>query len=159
MITTAKTAKKAFRNFWLFLWNSMLIGEYGSIKAMDLQEKQTFRRICYSKVTIAILGILILLVARGTYGIYQKEKDTTAQRDMIQQQLATLEAREGVISGDVAALQTNAGLEKALRQKFGVAASGESVVVIVNASTTTATSTPPTPGFFQKVWNGVKGIF
>ena len=155
----AKKAKKTFKNFWLFLWNSMLIEKYDSIKAMDLQEKQAFRRICYSKVTILILVVILVFMARGTYAVYLKEQGAAQQRDMIKQQLATLDAREAVISGDVQALQTNTGLEKALRQKFGVAAVGESVAVIVDASTSVATTTVPQQNVLQKVWGAISDIF
>jgi len=113
----------------------------------------------YSKITIALMLVLLVFMARGTYSIYQKERDAAAQRDLMQQQFATLQARETVISADVQALQTNTGLDKALREKFGVAAAGESVAVIVDATATDATTAPPVQQtFFQKFWSAVTDI-
>lgn len=130
---------------------------------MELHEKQTFRRICYSKLMIAVLFIVAFLLIRGTYGIYEKAAETTRDRDRMQAKLAELQARQQVIDNQVDTLQTDEGLERALRQKFGVARVGESIALIVDSQSDATTTAPQerttTDKVLDTITSGVRSLF
>lgn len=130
---------------------------------MELHEKQTFRRVCYSKPMIIVLFVVAFLLIRGTYGIYEKAAETTRDRDRMQAKLAELQAHQQVIANQVDTLQTDEGLERALRQKFGVARAGESIALIVdsdeNATTTVSQEHTPTGKVLDTIMSGVRSLF
>jgi cell division protein FtsB len=126
---------------------------------MELHEKQLLRKICYSKVTIVILVILVLFLIRGVYGIYEKYQETDEVRDQAKSRLMELQAREKKIANDVANLKTDDGLDRALRQKFGVAKPDESVVVIVDSASSASSTVPVKEGFIDKTFDFFGSIF
>ena len=71
--------------------------------------------------------------------------EATQLRAEAEGRLADLESQQAKLEGDIEELETNRGMEAALRQQYAVAGAGEGLIVIVEsekASTRQASSTP-----------------
>jgi cell division protein FtsB len=124
----------------------------------EFQDRQKNRRRLYSKTTIAILVILLILMARSTWNIYQKEQESQQNKLEANKELAVVQARHDLLQSQINRLQTPAGQEEEIRQKYQVAKPGEDMVVIID-STTTSTSTPVQQGVFSGLWSTFVGLF
>jgi cell division protein FtsB len=113
--------------------------------------------VLYRVGLIALLALVAFVAVRGAWNMYGKMVRSKAEAAESQARYADLQAREAFVTGAIERLQTPYGVEAALREKYGVAREGESVIVIVDeedqakASSTATTSL----GF----WAGVKSFF
>ncbi len=123
------------------------------------QRPKTGRRL-YSKVAIAGLIILIALLIRPTWKIFEKSRESKENLKKAQTELAQLESRKQQLASDVAYLKTEHGRDQEIRNKFGVARDGETMIVIVrdnNEYKPVDIITPPR--FFRRVWSGFISVF
>lgn len=93
--------------------------------------KKHINNFLYSKWTILLLLAIIGFAAEATWGVYQKEKTSKANLERTEKELDRLIQREKKLKAEVARLQTDRGIEREIRSKFGVAKEGEQVVIIV----------------------------
>jgi cell division protein FtsB len=117
----------------------------------EFQEKKRFRRILYSKGTLAVLFILILFFARASWQLYKKERESAANAVQSQNALNRLEDRQKVLNDEIARLQTDEGVEEEIRAKYGVSKPGEQVLIIVDDKKATTTEEKPKETWWQKV--------
>ena len=96
--------------------------------------------------SVQILLVLILaLMAPSVARLYQQERAVAKEEAALQQELAALLARRDGFLADIARLETNRGVEGAIRERFGVVKPGEKVINLVGlpiATTVTATTSP-----------------
>lgn len=111
----------------------------------------------YSRPVLIVLLLILAWVLYGTWGIFQKERGSRANLVRVQNQLATLEARNRELSVDVARLSTEQGKEEEIRSKYEVSKPGEQLLVIVDKSTTATTS--PRQSGFGRLWSNFTSIF
>lgn len=125
-----------------------------------LKQRQKTRSWLYSKVTVAALAILLLLLIRPTWRIFMKSIESKNNLQQAESELADLESRKHELVRDVAYLNTDHGRDQEIRSKFGVAREGETMVVIVRNDIEMGPVEPTSePGFFRKIWSGFLGIF
>lgn len=122
----------------------------------EFQERKNRKKKLYSIWTLLFLLVVIFLLTRGVIGVYEKEKSTKIDLQHLESQKADLENRYDAISKQANTLQTEAGLETAIREKFDVAKKGEGVIIIVDK---TVEKQITKKGFVDKVWDTVKGVF
>lgn len=98
---------------------------------------------------LLVLGLVLLtaFVGHGSWSVYHKEQESRALRAEAESQLASLEAREMRLRGDIARLKSERGVEEALRAEYELGESGEEVLVIVEPS-----APPPEPKPRESVW-------
>ena len=125
---------------------------------MEFTDKQKIRRFCYSKVTIAIMMILVLMMIPGVYGIYTKVSESAQDRKAAEHELVDLEAREKMLLQKVERGNTDRGQEEQIREKFNVAKEGESVIVLVDKPVVASTSVNEA-NVFRAMWNTIKKAF
>ena len=114
----------------------------------------------YSKISLAGLAILLIVLIHPTWKIFQKSLESKSNLKRAEAELSDLEARKERLEGDVAYLNTEHGRDQEIRNKFGVALQGETMVVIVrDQSEKGQTEAVPPPGFFGRIWSGFLGIF
>lgn len=99
---------------------------------LEFQEKRKIRRILYSRPSVIFLCILVLLLMRSVWSVYQKNAESGAKADIAALELAALRERKDELAGALFQIGTERGLEEEIRRKFQVAKPGESVVVIVD---------------------------
>ena len=99
---------------------------------IPFQERKKFRKILYSKITLAVLFFVLFWVVRGAWAIYQKAEIARSERDIAARALAELEGRTTELKTSLARLKSTQGIEEEVRQKYTVARPGEEVVVVID---------------------------
>lgn len=127
-------------------------------RILDWRERTRLRRVIYAKPTIIILALLVALLTRGAWGVYQKSKEAVAKNEKAQDELAGLLAREEELKEDIARLSSAEGIEEEIRERFMVAKEGEKVMIITDLDkdsvhTVTVDDGPPT--FMEKMMGAV----
>ncbi len=101
---------------------------------LPFQGRRKFRKILYSKVTILVLLVILVFVARGAWRIHEKAIIARTERDQVALSLAEIEWRKVELEESLALRITDQGVEDEIRQKFTVARPWEEVVVVVDES-------------------------
>lgn len=99
---------------------------------IPFQERKKIRKILYSKMSLAVLAVLLFAVGRGAWSIHQKAGIAQAERDIAAHSLSELESRNTELQASLARLKSDRGIEEEVRQKYTVARPGEDVVVVVD---------------------------
>jgi len=86
----------------------------------------------WRRLIAVVLLLLIAIVLRGVWGVYQKEKESRELRAEALAKLDDLKKREYELRAEIASLKSNRGIEAELRERYDLAAEGEGVVVIVD---------------------------
>jgi cell division protein FtsB len=92
-------------------------------------------RLFTRRVGIAALVLLVVFAAAAVWNVYEKERESRALRLQVEGQLEDLRAREAKLNVDIAKLETDRGLEEALRDQYEVAKAGERLLIIVEPAT------------------------
>ncbi|MEI6490377.1 MAG: hypothetical protein WCO16_01290 [bacterium] len=122
----------------------------------EFQDKKKNRKRLYSIWSLLALLVVIVLFGKGVVSAYEKEKSTKGELNRLAAEKVDIERRYNNISKENETLNTNDGIESAIRQKFDVAKKGEGVIVIVDK---TVEVPEVKKGFMRKVWDSVKGVF
>ncbi len=123
---------------------------------MEFDEKRKLKRVLYSKPTIVLLVILIVLAARSTWGVYSKAKESEGNYELAEKQLEDLKVRQGNLQAEIDRLSSQSGVEAELRDKFRVAKAGEELAVIVEEEKTAQAEALPPETVWQRVWDWLK---
>ncbi len=83
------------------------------------------------RLILAALVIVVVSASWGVWSIYRKDQESARLNREAQAQLADLKARQTTLETDLGKLQTDRGMEEALREQYGVGKPGEGLVVIV----------------------------
>ncbi|OGG47876.1 hypothetical protein A3D66_01900 [Candidatus Kaiserbacteria bacterium RIFCSPHIGHO2_02_FULL_50_9] len=121
----------------------------------DFYERRKLRHFLYSKVFLLVLFLLIILLAKGVWGVYSSERDTSRKRVEKAAELQDLLDRQMALTAELQRLSTKRGIESELRQKYEVVKEGEEMIVLVQ---------PPKeniPGASENrnIWEWFKGLF
>jgi cell division protein FtsB len=98
----------------------------------DFQEKRRYRRLLYSKMTVALLFLLFFFVARGTWSMLSQERESRRNLDGLRPEMEKLELREAELASEIESLRTERGAEEELRSNFPIAMEGEGVIYIID---------------------------
>lgn len=99
-----------------------------------LRERNDPLRLMGRRLILAALAIAAVSLSWGVLNIYRKEQESARLNKEAQTQLADLKARETKLETDLGKLQTERGMEEALRQQYAVGKQGEGLIVIVEPS-------------------------
>lgn len=105
-------------------------------------------RLMWRRLLILIFFALLVVLARGVWGVYEKERDSRALREEAEIELRDLRMRGAELHSDISSLSTERGMEEALRRRFDLGKENEGVVVIVEPP---ASPPPPEPTSFERV--------
>ena len=97
----------------------------------DFAKKQRFKRLLYSPLSIILIIIISLFIAKGVLSMYGKYKQAKQQSDIIKKELSDLRNRKEYLQNELKALSSSSGFEERLRKSFDVKKEGENVAVIV----------------------------
>lgn len=97
----------------------------------DFQGRRSVRRLIYSKITVLVLFASALFIANGAWGAYLKYDEARSRMRAAEEALAALAAREETLKRDIAEMKTGHGLEKKIRENFGLVREGEKAIIIV----------------------------
>ena len=114
-------------------------------------EKRRIKKVIYSKVTLVVVTVLLVLVARGTWDIYEKAKYASTNEVRVKTELELLKKREEFLNKELYNIRTNRGKEAEIRAKFDVGREGEKLVVLVDAEESVIIQEPKELGFLEKI--------
>jgi cell division protein FtsB len=100
---------------------------------MEFQQKRQVKRILYSRTTLVVLGVIIVLLINSVWGVYKKRAISKENLNKAQASLDNLLAREETLSNEIDRLKSTAGVEEEIREKFGLVKPGEEVIIVVDA--------------------------
>jgi len=124
----------------------------------QFKSRRKAKRLFYSPAMVVVLAIIIVFLARSTWGIYEKYSLSKDRLDQADGQLAALKAQEGDLSRSIAQLSTASGTEAVMRTDFRIVKPGESLAVIVKTATSVPTTTAP-EGFWGKLGSWLGAFF
>lgn len=114
---------------------------------LKAREKRIIKTILFGRIGVIILLIIVAVLAKSTWSVYQKSQFARESRDLATQELQTLQARESSLETEMQRLDTPRGLEEELRHKFDVGREGERLIVLVDTP-----DAPVVPEEPQKTW-------
>ena len=97
----------------------------------NFQEKNRWRRVMYSKVTIIILLVVLVFLINSVFTIYSKYEKSREGSDLARQELENLKERQITLQNKISSLRQASGVEAEIRDKFAVTKEGEKVIVLV----------------------------
>jgi len=113
----------------------------------------------YSLPVVIVLFFLIVVSGRATMSAFEKYSDSRGKRLEAERELSEIDARYDDLQKKVDYLETDKGVEDAIRTKFNVAKDGEKVFVIVDNSKSSSTKSVENKGFFSNIWNWALDLF
>ena len=105
-------------------------------------------RLMWRRLLALVLLILVAIAAQGAWGVYKKAQDSGNLKAEAQAKLDDLKKRELELRTDISNLRSDRGIEAELRERYNLAAAGESVIVIVDPP---APPPEPKPNALQKL--------
>ena len=99
---------------------------------IDFHEKRKLKQFLYSKVTLVVLAIVVLLLLNSVWNIFLKERVTNTTRKKLEREFVELQEREALLREEIERLSTPRGVEEEIRSKFEVAKEGEETMVIID---------------------------
>jgi len=98
---------------------------------MAIRQRNDPVRLFGKRLVIVGLAVLAVVASWGVWGAYTKERESAALRTQAELRLADLQARQTQLKADILNLQTDRGMEEALREQYALAGKGERMIVIV----------------------------
>lgn len=95
------------------------------------EQRRDPTRILWHRLWAVLLLIILAVALRGVWGVYKKAQESRVIRAEAEATLSDLQAREAELRGEISVLSTDRGVEQELRERYDLAKSNESVVVIV----------------------------
>lgn len=123
----------------------------------ELEQKQKLKRRIYSIPALIGLFLITVALSRGAYSILTKERLTSKEVELLQEEVADLSEREAFLNSSIEKLKTEEGIEEEIKSKFNVARSGERVAVIVDPIALEATTTPEKKIWYKRLWSAIIG--
>ena len=123
----------------------------------EFQEKKRRQKLIYSKFTLVILLILVLVLSRATWNVYSKKVDSKEKRLTSEQELAYLENQQAKLLSEIEALKTQEGQEAEIRDTYRLAKEGEGLIVVVDERIPEVVEEKK--GVIHDFWQAWKGLF
>lgn len=98
----------------------------------ELEQRRHPIHILSLRLLTVVLLLIVFVLLRGVWGMYEKERETHTGRTQAEQELYDMQAREANLHAEIVRLRTPEGIEVSLRSQFDMAKDGEGVIVIVD---------------------------
>jgi len=103
-------------------------------------KKKNTKNFWDSPITLVVLFCILVVFSYNMFGLIQKERETSAKKVLILDNIDALNKREVMLKSDIAKLSTDEGIEETIRDKYQVAKPDEKMVVIVDDQNTNASN-------------------
>ena len=122
----------------------------------NLKQKRIWRNILQSKPVLIFLGILILVFSWSVLGFWNKMKETSNNKKIVEDKVTLLKKQKENISSEINKLNTIEGKEQFFRESLGLAKEGENVTVVVEEKKSPIAPKPASSGFWSFFTNWFK---
>ena len=117
---------------------------------MKYGNRPLWQRIVRSPLMMIVAIVLFVILAKAAWNIHEKAALSGARLEQAHNELLKLQARQQDLSGKVAFLSTDQGVESELRTKYLAVKDDESVAVITDPDVSTTSTI--TPVVMQEGW-------
>ncbi|MDQ3089661.1 MAG: septum formation initiator family protein [bacterium] len=121
----------------------------------ELQKKQILKRRMYSIPALILLLVLVLLTVRGTWQVLEKRAESIKYVEALEERSKILEERKRELDEEVDYLETEAGIDEEIKERFNVAKMGEKVVIIVDPKPIATTTLSEDVPWYKRFWNAI----
>jgi len=97
-----------------------------------ITKEKFISKVVKSPLTYIVLVVLIFLFSYSTASIYKKSRIAKEKTRQIQYDFEQLNKKEVQLRASLHDMTTDFGVEKALREKFGIIREGEVAIIIVD---------------------------
>jgi cell division protein FtsB len=118
---------------------------------LDFHQKRKIKSVVYNKVTLIILLLLVLMVARSTWVVFKKERTSAEMKNLSLKNVQELRDRNKELELKIKELETGTGIEEEIRLKFDVVKGDENMVVVVDDKNSDMSTTTEKVGWWEKV--------
>lgn len=118
-------------------------------KMREIRERRVMKKRLYSVGTSLVLLVVFGFLAKASWNVYGKERESREKAEQAKTELMNLQTRAQVLEMEIARLNTKEGIEKEIRENFRMARDGENLAIILNANEPIPTTTPQ--GIVSKV--------
>ncbi|NQV88209.1 MAG: hypothetical protein HQ402_01460 [Parcubacteria group bacterium] len=119
---------------------------------LEFQKKRKISQKLYSGITVIILVFVVVFLARASWDVFQKQKESEGDAKIVLERLNDLQNKEKTLRSQIEWLNTKTGTEEVIRQKFNVAKDGEKIVVIIDSDNKETTTPEKIEGSFLGDW-------
>lgn len=98
---------------------------------MKFGKQNKYKQVLYSKVTIVILLVLVVLLARSSWERFQIEREMAGRAAQTEAELDELQERKSDLEERVEYLEGERGIEEEIRKNFDVAKEGEQIIILM----------------------------
>ena len=106
---------------------------------------------------LVLLGLISIFLIHGSYVVAKKGFESSAKVSALNEKKTNLVERQSELKGSIDSIQTDAGIEKEIKEKFSVSKIGEHVVVIVEPRPVATSTSENTPPWYKKLWSSIIG--
>ena len=117
--------------------------------------KREIPRVLLGCAGIVALGVLTFFAVEAAWGMYGKFAAASEARAGAQTQLAQLQTQYARVQTQVAELNTDRGIEAAVRERYGVARPGEGAIDIVRHASSSESGARGDESWFAKFWRSL----
>ncbi len=122
----------------------------------SFQKNTRFKRMIRSKAFLAFLGAVVIFFGYSLFSLISKMEETSKNKKLAQEKLNQLENEKWKLSSEIGSLKTDKGVEENIREKFGLAKDGESMIMIVDDKNKPLAPENSSSGFFSFIKNWFK---
>ena len=119
----------------------------------EFQGRRKAKKMVYSKPVLLLLMVVIFLLGRAVWAMYERDQFTRSERAKIELTLKDLTDRKAMLADTLDALNTTEGQEQAMRDKFSVVSPDEYMVTVVNKEKTPEPVATTTKHWWQGWFN------
>jgi cell division protein FtsB len=98
---------------------------------VNLERKRKAKKILYSKVTIILAFVLLVILLNATWNAYKNARFTKGNEERSNHELMELQDRAEFLRAKTETLSTPEGIEREIRENLPVAKEGEKVIILV----------------------------
>jgi hypothetical protein len=126
-----------------------------SIRSGKGDRRHQYARMVGGLGVMAALALLAFGTAHAAWDMYQKFSEASSADEAAQGELVTMQAQYQNISTTTDALQTDRGLEAAIRTRYGVGRPGEGEIDIIRQASTTNAAGGTDTSWWARLWRRV----
>lgn len=121
----------------------------------ELERKQKIRHRLYSTPALVGLALLTVVLGKSALDALTKAHQSAEDANALSAKVTALSNQEISLKKDISDLNTEAGLEAAIKEKFNVSAAGEHVAVIVDEDSNVEADSTNTKPWYKNLWDGI----
>jgi cell division protein FtsB len=125
------------------------------------EKRKKLHQYLYNRVAVTILALLVVFLALSVFSVFQKRQEAYRNAMIAQNEVTKLRESELKTQESIDKLDTQAGVEEAIRNKYRAAKEGEGLIVIADPNKQTlsieAQLAPPQKSFWQRIIGFFKG--